>query len=113
MQRTVGIRPDLQALFHASAEPLSPKTSFAGSHAADDVLRITGIDHIESIDLVFESAADGCILQALSSLSVMAADPVLSEAEGTPPDSKPTQPEQSYAYRYWRTSHITRSYEIT
>ena len=35
----------------------------------EDPRRITGIKYIESIDLVFEPAADGRVLQALSSLS--------------------------------------------
>ncbi len=36
----------------------------------DDLYRIVGIDHVESVDFVFEPAADGRVLQALSSIAV-------------------------------------------
>ena len=41
----------------------------------DTARRIVGIDHIESIDLVFEPAADGRILHALSALNLAPASP--------------------------------------
>ncbi len=44
-----------------------------------DTLNVARIRHIESLDLVFEPAADGRILQALSSLGI---PPILTEKKG-------------------------------
>ncbi|GAG12757.1 unnamed protein product, partial [marine sediment metagenome] len=106
----------LSIVFYPRWESPSPSE---GEGRDGDLLSITGIDHIESIDLVFEPAADGRILQALSSLSVSSkpyslstnpkgepnmtaeqvlnknerpaseADPVPIEPEGTPPVQTP------------------------
>ena len=59
----------------------------------DDPRRIVGIKHVESVDLVFEPAADGRVLQALSALSQKEAshrplnDPISQYP--TPDDSHP------------------------
>ena len=60
----------------ASELAVSKDFVLAAASNSDKIRRIVGISHIESIDLVFEPAADGRILQALSAFHV-------SSSEGT------------------------------
>ncbi|MEW5870727.1 MAG: hypothetical protein AB1894_15750 [Chloroflexota bacterium] len=64
----------------------------------DEPRRIIGFRHIESVDLVFQPAADGRILQALSSAAIQTSvgtqglrpEPTPSEGDNPMPDQTPT-----------------------
>jgi hypothetical protein len=60
----------LSIVFYPQWEEKVGQVSIPDDSPPDNIRKIIGITHIESIDLVFEPAADGRILQALSAFHV-------------------------------------------